>query len=595
MNIFKNIVNNKLLKTVFFFFFFTLAFYCVSLGAAALLDPDEPVYAQTAREMVESGSWLTPRLNGLLWFDKPPLYFWFAAVSFKLFSAGEFASRFPSCLMAALLVSLIYLWAFRAFNEKIAFYSAANLATSLLFIFISRAAVTDMTLCFFMNLSFYMIYLAFCEPENRFKYINLFYFVSGFSVLTKGPVGIILPLMVIILFLLCRRDWKFLRALYSPSGFALFALSALPWYAAMLYLHGMQFFNTFIGYHNLIRFLEPEHVRTSSLFFYIPVLLAGFFPHLSVTGAVIEDFVKKIFSRDFYFKYIFSGKISSGGENYEQAPAFLIFVSAVIFIFFSIARTKLVTYILPMFPAFAIITGYYYEKLSLSGRKNYSGAALSLIIGGSLAYGFYAVAPVKIAIADPGPFFYLSIAAAAITIVNLAYSLFSRRRHFIFLNMFIMAVFVFTLNTAVLPQLGGLYSSKAVCALIKKEMKPGEKLGYFSKTPSALFYSDVPVEHVNESASSRMGSGSARGAFSSPPSIHGRGEVDFVRNISPVTLDNAYKYIDKFRKLKNFMSSKEKVYVIILNSDFDRYSQNFGFNFKRGGIAGKYTYIMNKK
>ncbi len=590
-------MNNKI-KIPLILFSLAMALYVIGLGATALLDPDEPVYAQTAREMVETGSWLTPRLNGLLWFDKPPMYFWLSAVSFKIFSVGEFAARFPSSLMAALLIMLVYIWALGAFGEKIAQYSSLSLCVSLIFAFLARAAVTDMTLCFFMNLSFYMIYLGFTQPEKRFKYINLFYFFSGFSVLTKGPVGLVLPLMVIIAFLACRRDWQFLRALYSPAGFALFALSALPWYIAMLLLHGTQFFNTFIGYHNLIRFLEPEHVRTSSVFFYVPVLIAGFFPHMAPLGAFIKDFFVKIFTRGFYARYIFvKHNISVQGPSPADALSFLIFISAVVFGFFSIAKTKLVTYILPMFPAFSMIMGYYYHKLSVSGRKNPAGAFLSLLIGGALSYCFYAIAPLKVAVANPAPFFYLAIAAAAITALNIFFSLISAGgRSFVYLNCSLMAVFLLTLNITLLPQFGALHSSRDICMAIKNEIKPGEKLGYFSKTMSALFYSDIPIVHVNESASSRMGSG-GRGGGPAPAGDNSASVVlkeDFVRNIKPLEFEDAFKYLDKFRKLRNFMSHKEKVYVIMLDSDFQKYSQEIKINYKPGVLAGKYTYITNK-
>jgi len=270
------------IKTYRYAFILSLAallFYSCGLGSTALLDPDEPVYGATAKEMVKSGSWLTPRLNGMLWFDKPPMYFWLAALSYKVFGINEFAARFPSSLMAAFLIFLVYVWAMHAFSKETALYSSLCLMSSLLFVVIGRAAVTDMTLCFFINFSFFMIYLAVKNPEEKFKYINWFYFVCGFSTLTKGPVGLVLPLMIVVPYLAFGRKWNILKSLYSIPGFFFFCLSALPWYAAMQLLHGSQFFNTFIGYHNLIRFLEPEHVKTSSVFFYVPVLIAGFFPH----------------------------------------------------------------------------------------------------------------------------------------------------------------------------------------------------------------------------------------------------------------------------------------------------------------------------
>ena len=601
-------------KTSLIIFVLSLSLYAAGLGGTALLDPDEPVYGQTAREMVETGSWLTPRLNGLLWFDKPPMYFWLAAASFKIFSVSEFAARFPSCLMAAMLLALIYIWARRAFDESTALYSAVTLASSLLFVFIARAAVTDMTLCFFMNLSFYMIYLAMAEPENRFKYISLFYFFSGFSVLTKGPVGLVLPLLVILPFLAARRDWKFLRALYSPFGFLLFFASALPWYIAMLVLHGGQFFNTFIGYHNLIRFLEPEHVRTASPFFYLPVLIVGFFPHTAALGAFIADFFKSAFRRDFYGRYIFPAppvpapaaasdcgaevpavSVSSAAAT-AAALSFFIFISAGVFGFFSIAKTKLVTYILPMFPSFAVLLGRTYRNLEASGGKNFAGALLTLLIGSGLAYGFYSVAPAKIALADTSAFSVLAYITAAITAANLLLCFIGRRRELFFITCALMACFLLTLNLRLLPQFSDLYSSRAICSVIKKEMTPGESLGYFSKTPSALFYSLVPITHVNESASSRIGQGEGR--RNGEPAAHNNPEAvkkdDFVRKLSPIGIEEAYKYLDKFRKLRNFLSHKEKVYVIMLNSDYQKFSQEIRLKHTRGPVAGKYTYISNR-
>lgn len=598
-------------KTAIVIFAAALAFYAIGLGGVALLDPDEPVYGQTAREMVETGSWLTPRLNGLPWFDKPPMYFWLAAASFRILSVGEFAARFPSCLMAAMLLALLFLWARRAFDSRTALFSVLTLASSLLFVFIARAAVTDMTLCFFMNLSFFMFYLAMDEPENRFKYISLFYFFSGFSVLTKGPVGLVLPLLVIVPFLVARRDWKLLRALYSPFGFLLFCASALPWYAAMLFLHGSQFFNTFIGYHNLIRFLEPEHVRSSSVFFYAPVLLLGFFPHMAALGAFLARLFRSAFDRGFYARYIFpapeeravpegEGALAPSPPAAREAAALalFVFISAGVFGFFSIAKTKLVTYILPMFPAFAAIIGRFYRRFETSGAKSLSGALLSAVIGPALACGFYFVAPSKVQLASSWPLYYMAGLVVLITGVNLALGALPRLAGaLLWANCSLMAAFLLIMNAWLLPQFSDLYSSRAICSIIKKEMAPGESLGYFSKTPSAHFYSLVPITHVNESASSRIGQGGER-AEEKPRAAANEDAArkdGFVRKISPISVEEAFKYLDKLRKLRNFLSRPEKVYVIMLNSDYEKHSGEIRLTHRRGPSAGKYTYITNMR
>jgi hypothetical protein len=234
--------------------------------------------------------------------------------------------------------------------------------------------------------------------------------------------------------------------------------------------------------------------------------------------------------------------------------------------------------------------------MEASGRKNFGGAFLSLLIGSGLAYGFYRVAPARVALADTAPFLTLAYIIAAITAVNLLLCFIGRRRELFFITCALMACFLLTLNLKLLPQFSDLYSSRAICSLIQKEMAPGESLGYFSKTPSALFYSSVPITHVNESASSRIGQGEGRRG--GEPAAHNNAEAvkkdDFVRKLSPIGLEEAYKYLDKFRKLRNFLSHKEKVYVIMLNSDYRKFSQEIRLKHTRGPAAGKYTYITNR-
>ncbi|HOT75671.1 MAG TPA: hypothetical protein PK467_07800, partial [Candidatus Wallbacteria bacterium] len=295
-------------------------------------------------------------------------------------------------------------------------------------------------------------------------------------------------------------------------------------------------------------------------------------------------------------RYIFGKNDGLVTGRQTLALSFLIFIAAGVFGFFSIAKTKLVTYILPMFPAFAMFCGYYYRKLAESGRINIAGGALSVIVSGALFYGFRFAAPSKLPAVDGSAFYALAFVCALIAAVNLYYGFFARRAGLIYANCILMAIFLVTLNVRLLPEFSDLYSSRAICGLIKKEFKPGEKLGYFSKTPSALFYSDVPITHVNESASSRMGTHNQ--PSTQVADANGASEISkkdgFVRKISPITVEEAFKYIDKFRKLRNFLSHNEKVYVIMLNSDYQKYSQEIKLNHKYGAIAGKYTYITNK-
>ncbi len=579
-----------------------MIFYSLNLGGAPLLDPDEPVYGQTAREMVLTGSWLTPKLNGLLWFDKPPMYFWLAAVSYKIFGISEFAARFPSTVMAALTLALTYRWGSIAFGHIAGLAAALTLGTSFLFAFIARAAVTDMTLVFFMTLSFFMLYMAVREPDKKFRYINLFYFFSGFAVLTKGPVGLVLPLMAVVPFLVFRKNFTMLAGLYSLPGFALFALSALPWYAAMLAIHKSQFFNTFIGYHNLIRFLEPEHAGTNKYWFFFPVLLAGVFPHVYALGAILADVFKKLFSRAFYDTYLFGR--GEGAECEKMSLSYLAFIVVVIFGFFTISKTKLVTYIFPLFPALALILGFYYDKMAAKRLSNFSGALLCALIGGGLSYAFYKKVPgADLMLSDPGVCYNAGAVCGAIAAIAVLFAIIRRHEYALVSLSAAMCFFLMIVNFNLIPQLGEKYSSRGICAEVLKVIKPGDRLACYSKTPSALFYSDRNIEQVgllapirkkgadgSGDAGSRAGGKTVSGNF--VREFPGKVETEEMRAQRKVKEEELENF-SKFRNVRTYLAYKQRSYLIMLNSDFDKGSNEIKVRYNTGSRSGKYIYLYN--
>lgn len=534
-------------------FVLAILFYSLNLGGTPLLDPDEPVYGQTAREMAQTGSWLTPRLNGNLWFDKPPMYFWLAAASYKIFGINEFGARFPSVLFAALLLVLVFRWAARIFGARAGAFAALTLGTSLLFSIIARAAVTDMTLCFFMTLSFYWLYRAFESPEEKFRFINLFYFTAGFSVLTKGPVGLVLPLMVAVPFLALRGRTDVLRALYSPAGFALFALSALPWYLAMIALHGKQFYYTFIGYHNLIRFLEPEHVETARTWFYIPVFILGFFPHVAAMARAAGFIGRGAFSAGFYRRFALGA--GDAVSPRDGALAYILFINVIIIGFFSISKTKLVTYILPAFPAAAVAFGAIASGAAGGSPSGLMPFLFQAVLAGALSYGFAFVAPEKLGRAAelaPAASSALVAMAALCLMIALAAVIGGAVRKpgaAVAGAAAFMAAFILVVNFMLLPQFAGNYSAAGICRIVGKAAGPKGRVAVYSKTPSALFYSDVPVEHV--------------------PDV---------------------------RRAQKFLLSKEgKGYIIMLASDLEKLVKKgeITVRFTRGESCGKYLYIYN--
>ena len=241
-----------------------LILFFFQLGSLPLLDPDEPVYAQTAKEMLAAGDWLSPRIFGEVWFDKPPMYYWLVAGVTMLLGPTEWAARLPAAAMALGTVWLVYAFMKNRFGSASAAASAVVLATSLEFFYLAKGAVTDSTLTFFLTACL----LAYWE-----KRIMLAYVLAALATLTKGPVGLLFPGAILLLELLSRGDWRGFIKLQLPKGLLVYAAVALPWYIAMYAVHSQVFVDTFLGMHNVTRFTSAEHDVSNTWTYFVPVLI----------------------------------------------------------------------------------------------------------------------------------------------------------------------------------------------------------------------------------------------------------------------------------------------------------------------------------
>jgi len=329
----------------------------LNLGSIPLLDPDEPVYAQTPKEMIHFADLVSPRIYGEFWYDKPPMYYWLVAGTYQLFGVNEFAARFPSALLGLITVLYVYWMGARFFGEKAGFCSALVLVTSIEFFYLGKAAVTDITLNFCLTVAL----LSFID-----KRYYLFYIFAGLATVTKGPVGILFPGAIIFLYLLVTRRWYELSAMKIPAGILIYGAVALPWYVVMYQIHGAAFIDTFIGFHNVTRFTSPEHPEGVLWYYFIPVLLLGLFPWSAVMLQAVWSSITNS-NRDFS-KFVF-----------------LNIWAWFIFLFFTASQTKLVSYILPMFPPMAMIVGWYIARLiERRARGRQRGWAIGLLLFGGL-------------------------------------------------------------------------------------------------------------------------------------------------------------------------------------------------------------------
>ncbi len=319
-------------------------------GLYSAFDKDEPKYLEAAYEMVKSGDYITPYYNYQYRFDKPILIYWLIALGYKIFGINEFGGRFFVSLCGVFAVLLLYWWLSRWRSERFAFWSSLVFLSLLDFIVMSSVAMPDIALTFFIEGALIFFFEGYHRKSANFY--RLAFLFSGLATLTKGPVGLVLPGLIAIFYLALRRDLiKTLKEIPWFSGFGIYFAVVLPWYGAILQKHGYQFFKDFIIFHNIHRFTGkiPGHPTAWWYYFvnyfwlYLPFSL--FFP--------------------FALYYLFKEKRVWGDNVLEFSTVWFFTV----FLFFQIAHTKLAHYLLPSFPAFAVITTWYLfnlrEKLSL--------------------------------------------------------------------------------------------------------------------------------------------------------------------------------------------------------------------------------------
>lgn len=341
----------------------------VGLGSVGLLGPDEPRHAEVAREMLETGEWVTPHLMGYPWLDKPPLYHWAAALSMKLLGPTETAARLPSAAAALATCFFIAGAGARLFGPRAGLSAGLVLASSLGMAVYGRAAIVDsvFTLTLTLGLGSYALYATHRRSTLR---LALSFGFLGAAVLAKGPVGLMVPLIIIGAFhVLHGRSW-----LPKPAPAAVAAISLLvvaaPWYIAVLRDQGWEFVEVFFFHHNLDRFFTTVHRHPGPFYYYLPILIAALFPWsvllpISLTRACIRG---------------------------DPRRHFLALWVGIPLVFFSLAGSKLPGYLIPVLPPCALLIGLAWAeaapKDAAIARSLIWQPALSALLGAATVYVF---------------------------------------------------------------------------------------------------------------------------------------------------------------------------------------------------------------
>jgi 4-amino-4-deoxy-L-arabinose transferase-like glycosyltransferase len=461
-----------------------LTLFFFRLGADPLGGIDESKHASTSKDMVLSGDWVTPRYNGQNFYDKTPLYNWLAAISFLLFGFTEFAARLPAALLGSGCVMITYWLARRMFGPVAAFLSALVLATSAEYIVLARVVVHDISLAFFITLALTLFFVGYKNTKHR-KLAFLFgYAALGFAVLAKGPVGVVLPMMIIGLFLISKGQLRFLKEMQIGWGLLIFLAVAAPWYILMG-VRNPDYGEYFFLKQNIGSFLSQQSRHPKAFYYYIPVLMGGFFPW------------------SLFLPLALFRALRSKTALHGDGVIFALIWFGVIFIFFSMASSKLGTYILPLFPAAAVLVGVlWYDLLYASNRVLHKGVFYSFLPFAAilpLALVYLLLFPPGSLIAATGiPMhlvFFLAVWVVGCALLSIGLVTIKKYRAFIGSIAAMTATLFLIVLIYIAPLLGPLISSKELALKLDKLMEPGESIKFYLKgRPSFIFYANRSAE-----------------------------------------------------------------------------------------------------
>ena len=513
----------------------------------SLSDPDEVFYSLTAKEMAANNEWMTPLIFGHPQFEKPPLTYWLIEAAFKTWGESPFTARLFPALFACLGVLAVYFLGLMAFkDERKAFLSAVVLATSAFFAGMGKTVFTDMIFTVFILCALTMFILGFTHRKRQGVGFIGFYLFCALATLTKSPLGLVIPQLIVILFLLYQRQMSFLKSWWVLAGVLLCLSIALPWYIFTYVHYGQAFIEEYFYNDHWRRLLTAEHRGNDHWFFYPITMIAGLFPWSLFLVAAGVDLFKRL-------------KSSVTSIDYLTLSWILAVLSV-----FQVAHSKLASYILPLFPALALMTGNFLgNALShIQDRKKIQNLliasfALLAVLGvavmaGQKIYHHY--------ISSLMPMYFLSASLIALAGVGIT---------LVFKERFQLAIYLLALTLCpifltafmIRTDLEGLVSSHEASAYI-----PPRSLGAMTVLTSKAnargirFYTGQDIAVVDYSGK----------PFFSPHPIAILNTSDKIRTIfehQPITLGvirkSAYKDI-----LKNFADQYHVVLLRIIGYDY---------------------------
>jgi 4-amino-4-deoxy-L-arabinose transferase-like glycosyltransferase len=476
-------MSRRTLALLFLAFFL---FYFSALGTIPLLEPDEGRYAEIPREMLARGDFVTPHLNGVVYLEKPPLYYWGNAVSMALLGENEFAARCFTALVSVAGILLTYWMGAVLCGWRTGLFSSIVLSTSLYYYIVGRVNTLDMTLAVCLMLSIFPAFLYLSGKRESRRYLYLSYAAAGMAYLAKGLIGVVSPPAILLCWLVfSRRRRDIVRAVSFP-GIAIFLAVALPW-TLLVQRENPDFFRFFFVHEQFMRFTTTVHQRVEPFWYFLPVVVGGFVPWIA--------FLRRI---------VLSARSVAGKFLEREDMAFLLSWILFIFIFFSVSQSKLATYVAPIFPPLAVLFGRGLD-IWADHEAGAQRCRSPLALAGLLAAVMIFLPSQSRHPVDPSAWARVTALPVLLIVVWGAIPLFLRRvgaERVVLLSFLTLTLFLTSINRPAADYIGSYKSVKAMSEVLSAALRPGDVVAQYRTYKHGIpFYTKrrtVLVEEAGE-------------------------------------------------------------------------------------------------